>query len=154
MSDCEPLAETLDAQSLIRMLDLAPHPEGGFFRETFRDPVGENGRAASTAIYYLLPAGERSHWHRIDAVEVWHYYAGGPLALTISENGHDAQAVRLGPNIAARERPQAIVPRGAWQTAESLGKWTLVGCTVAPGFTFESFELAPQDWRPGPRPTR
>ena len=141
----------LSAAEVARMLDLAPHPEGGFFRETFRDPAEEDGRAQSTAIYYLLGAGDVSAWHRVDAVEVWHWYAGAPLVITISENGHDAAAAHLGADIAGGERPQIVVPRHAWQTATSLGAWTLVGCTVAPGFTFAGFEMAPPDWRPEPR---
>lgn len=142
----------LSAADVVRLLDLAPHPEGGFFRETFRDAVpSEGGRAASTAIYFLLPAGEVSAWHRVDATEVWHHYAGAPLVLTVSPNGHDAWSARLGPAIAAGERPQLVVPAGHWQTAESLGHWTLVGCTVAPAFEFAGFELAPADWRPTPR---
>jgi predicted cupin superfamily sugar epimerase len=137
----------LTAAEVIRLLDLRPHPEGGHFRETFRDPHEINGRSASTAIYFLLARGERSHWHRIDAVEIWHYYAGASLALSIAEAG-DATVLRLGPDLAAGERPQAVVAAGAWQAAESLGDWTLVGCTVAPGFAFTSFELAPADWSP------
>ncbi|MEO0878751.1 MAG: cupin domain-containing protein [Pseudomonadota bacterium] len=144
------LNENLTAEDIVTFLKLEPHREGGFYRRTYEGPA-VNGRAASTAIYYLLPAGECSHWHRIDAAEIWHHYAGGPLALTISENGHDVTALRLGPNVSGAERPQAIVPPGAWQTAESLGRWTLVGCTVAPGFTWDTFELAPPDWRPLPR---
>ncbi|MFN0264895.1 cupin domain-containing protein [Tepidamorphus sp. 3E244] len=147
-----PAWASLSAEDIIRLLELQPHPEGGHYRETFRDPAtDETGRSRSTAIYFLLAAGEYSHWHRVDAVETWHHHAGGPLALTISENGHDAQAFRLGPNLAMGERPQAVVPANAWQTAESLGLWTLVSCTVAPGFTFEGFEMAPPDWRPVPR---
>jgi predicted cupin superfamily sugar epimerase len=121
--------EALTAADIIRLLDLKPHPEGGHFRETFRDDRAvERGRAASTAIYFLLARGERSHWHRVDAVEVWHHYAGAPLALSIA--GPDgALTVRLGADIAAGERPQAVVPAGAWQAAESLGDWTLCGCT-------------------------
>ncbi len=131
---------------------MTPHPEGGYFVETFRD-APEGGRGFSTAIYYLLEAGDCSAWHKVnDAAEVWHFYAGAPLALTLSPNGHDAVAHRLGPDIANGERPQVIVPAGHWQTAESLGAWTLVGCTVAPGFDFAGFEMAPPDWRPTPRP--
>lgn len=145
----------MSAKDVIRILDLKRHPEGGWYRETFRDTATvEGGRAASTAIYYLLEAGEVSHWHRVNAVEAWHWHGGAPLALTVSENGHDAQAFRLGPHLANHERPQAIVPRGAWQTAESLGAWTLVGCTVAPGFEFAGFEMAPAGWCPTPRPAR
>ena len=139
--------ERLSAAEIIRLLALEPHPEGGHYRETFRDSRSVEGRAASTAIYFLLARGERSHWHRIDAVEVWHYYAGAPLALRIAHDG-GASTIRLGPDLAAGERPQAAVPAGAWQAAESQGEWTLVGCTVAPGFEFRSFELAPQDWSP------
>jgi hypothetical protein len=140
------------AREIIRLLDLKPHPEGGHFRETFRDVAGPDGRARSTLIYFLLDVGEASHWHRVDAVETWHWYAGAPLVLTISENGHDASAHHLGPDLMAGQRPQLVVPAHAWQTATSLGAWTLVGCTVAPGFDFAGFELAPPDWRPTPRP--
>ena len=139
----------LSAAKIIARLELKPHPEGGHFRETFRDPHNaRDGRAASTAIYFLLARGERSHWHRIDAVEVWHYYAGAPLILQIAHEGCTRHTVRLGPHVAGDERPQAIVPAGAWQAAESTGDWTLVGCTVAPGFEFAKFELAPKGWEP------
>ncbi len=137
----------LSAAEIIARLDLKPHPEGGHFRETFRDPAGRDGRAASTAIYFLLARGERSHWHRIDAAEVWHYYEGSSLALSIAHDG-PAQTVRLGADLDSGERPQAVVPAHAWQAAESLGDWTLVGCTVAPGFDFSTFELAEPDWSP------
>lgn len=142
----------MDAKGLIQALGLRPHPEGGHYRETFRDPrVDAGGRAVSTAILFLLGVGEVSEWHRIDATEIWHYHAGAPLVLTQSPDGHDAEAAHLGPAIEAGQRPQLVVPPGVWQTATSLGAWTLVGCTVAPGFTFEGFELAPPDWRPTPR---
>ena len=144
-----------DAAAIVRALGLQPHPEGGHYRETFRDPLmlgsGEAARGASTAIYYLLQAGERSHWHRVDAAEVWHWYAGAPLALTVSEDGRTAETRLLGPDLAAGQRPQLAVPANAWQTAESRGAWTLCGCTVAPAFRFEGFEMAPPDWKPGPR---
>jgi predicted cupin superfamily sugar epimerase len=138
------------AADIIRLLDLKPHPEGGHFCETFRDAQTVNGRAVSTAIYFLLARGQRSHWHRVDAVEVWHYHAGSPLALEIAPND-DAPIgrVMLGPDLAAGERPQAVVPARAWQAAATLGDWTLVGCTVAPGFEFAGFELAPKGWSPG-----
>ena len=137
------------AAEIIAMLGLKPHPEGGHFLETYRDARG-SGRAASTAIYYLLARGERSHWHRVDASEVWHYYAGSPLRLeTAIDDAGPIACVTLGPNIAAGERPQAVVPAQVWQAAASLGDWTLVGCTVAPGFMFEGFELAPKGWSPG-----
>ena len=141
---------TLSAADIIRKLDLKPHPEGGHFRETFRDAAaGANGRAASTAIYFLLARGERSHWHRIDAVEVWHYYAGAALVLEMAAEGGPVRRMKLGPDIAMGERPQGTVPALHWQAAESLGEWTLVGCTVAPGFEFSKFEIAPKDWQPG-----
>jgi predicted cupin superfamily sugar epimerase len=136
------------AADIIARLDLKPHPEGGHFRETFRDPrLDANGRSVSTAIYFLLARDERSHWHRIDAVEVWHFYAGSALMLQIADSD-GTRAVRLGADLAAGEVPQAIVPAQAWQAAESTGDWTLVGCTVAPGFDFAAFELAPKGWRP------
>jgi uncharacterized protein len=144
------IRSSLTAAEIVRLLELAPHPEGGHFRETFRDPCSVDGRAASTAIYFLLARGERSHWHRIDAVEAWHFYAGAPLLLEIAApDDVTVTRVTLGPDLASGEHPQAIVPAGAWQAAESLGDWTLAGCTVAPGFAFDRFELAPAGWRPG-----
>jgi predicted cupin superfamily sugar epimerase len=140
----------LSAAEIIRLLDLKPHPEGGHFGETFRDPNTIDGRTASTAIYFLLARGERSHWHRVDAVEIWHFYAGAPLVLEMaaSEAG-PIRRMKLGPDIAMGERPQGVVAAGHWQAAESMGEWTLVGCTVAPGFEFANFEMAPEDWSPG-----
>jgi predicted cupin superfamily sugar epimerase len=137
------------AAEIIARLELKPHPEGGHYRETFRDSRRDaNGRSASTAIYFLLARGDRSHWHRIDAAEVWHYYAGSALNLQIADD-IGQRCIRLGPDLAAGEVPQAIVPAQAWQAAESTGEWTLVGCTVAPGFDFAKFELAEPDWFPG-----
>ena len=130
-----------EADRLIELLDLKPHPEGGHFRETFRD--GNPGRAYSTAIYFLLRAGEESRWHRVDAAEVWHFYRGAPLELCI-----DKQAYILGSDIDAAQAPQIVVPAGAWQAARSLGDYTLVGCTVAPGFEFNHFEMASEDFVP------
>jgi predicted cupin superfamily sugar epimerase len=138
---------SLTAAQVIARLDLKPHPEGGHFRETFRDARTADGRATSTAIYFLLARGERSHWHRIDAVEMWHHYAGAPLILRIADDS-GRRDVHLGPDLAAGEQPQAIVPARAWQAAESAGEWTLVGCTVAPGFEFSQFELAAPGWSP------
>jgi len=136
------------AADVIARLDLKPHPEGGHYRETFRDTnIDDRGRARSTAIFFLLARGEHSHWHRIDAVEIWHYYAGDALTLRISDDD-GSRSIRLGPDLAAGEVPQAVVPARAWQAAESTGDWTLVGCTVAPGFEFAKFELAPQGWEP------
>jgi predicted cupin superfamily sugar epimerase len=144
-----PLSSSLDADAVIQLLDLKPHPEGGYFRETFRDPRQlADGRAASTAIYFLLKAGELSHWHRVDAVEVWHWHAGAPLLLEIAEPPGRITQITLGNDLAAGQRPQGVVPTHAWQAAQSLGAWTLVGCTVAPGFAFSGFELAPKDWSP------
>ena len=137
----------LSGTDVIRLLDLKPHPEGGHFRETFRDTRTIDGRrAASTAIYYLLMRGEHSHWHRVDAVETWHWYAGAPLALGIA--APKRMTITLGPDLARGERPQAVVPAHGWQSAESLGDWTLVGCAVAPGFEFTGFEMASPGWEP------
>jgi predicted cupin superfamily sugar epimerase len=142
------MVQALTAAEIIARFALKPHPEGGHFRETFRDSrLDADGRSVSTAIYFLLARGERSRWHRIDAVEVWHYYAGSPLTLEIAD-GDGRRVVILGPDLATGEVPQAIVPARAWQAAESAGDWTLVGCTVAPGFDFATFELAPKGWKP------
>jgi predicted cupin superfamily sugar epimerase len=138
----------LAAADVIRLLGLTPHPEGGHFRETFRDQRADGERAASTAVYFLLAAGEVSHWHRVDAAEVWHWHAGAPLELAIAAPGNAPSRVRLGNDLAAGERPQAVVPAGHWQSAKSLGAWTLLGCTVAPGFDFAGFELAPEGFEP------
>jgi predicted cupin superfamily sugar epimerase len=139
---------TPEAQAIITALGMQAHPEGGWFVETFRD-ADAPGRGKSTAIYYLLEQGQRSHWHRVrDAVEVWHFYAGGPLMLRISD-GSSVETVTLGPDIAAGERPQAVGPANAWQSAEPLSAFTLVGCTVAPAFEFSIFEMAPPGWEPG-----
>lgn len=134
---------------IVETLSMQPHPEGGYYAETFRDEAGGD-RAHSTAIYYLLEKGQRSHWHKVkDAVEVWHYYAGDPLRLSLSQDGISAESHELGPNLLSGARPQIIVPAGWWQSAEPTGAWTLVGCTVAPGFIFERFEMAPPGWQPG-----
>ncbi|ADZ68657.1 cupin domain-containing protein [Polymorphum gilvum] len=139
----------LSVSEVVAMLGMKPHPEGGFYVETFRDPATDaGGRAASTAIYFLLPEGVLSRWHRIDAVEVWHWYRGAPLELSVSADGACLETVTLGPDLVAGQRPQAGVPRHSWQQAMSLGPWTLVGCTVAPGFDFSGFELAPEGWAP------
>ncbi len=131
-----------DADEIIRALGLERHPEGGWFRETFRDP-------ASTAIYYLLRQGEASHWHRIAQTETWHFYAGAPLELRLSADGQNVERRVLGSDLARGERPQLVVPARCWQTARSLGGWSLTGCTVAPPFAFAGFELAPKGWEPG-----
>ena len=139
----------LAAQDIIRMLGLKPHPEGGHFRETFRDTApGADGRAASTAAYYLLARGERSHWHRLDAAEIWHWYAGAPLQLEIAATPGRVERLTLGGDISAGLRPQALVPANTWQAAQTTGDCTLAGCTVAPGFDFARHELAPKEWSP------
>lgn len=138
------------AKQIIETLGMEPHPEGGWYVQTFQDIADGQERSQSTAIYYLLEAGQASHWHRIDAVEVWHYYAGAPLLLRVSD-GAGIDEHTLGADLALGQRPQVIVPRQAWQSAVSTGEWTLVGCTVAPGFLFSGFELADRDWAPGAR---
>lgn len=138
----------MNADEMISKLQLTPHPEGGHFRETFRDSATSSGRSASTAILYLLKAGERSHWHRVDATEVWHWHAGAPLELALSADGSDSRTLILGPLIAEGQSPQIVVPATCWQAARSLGDYSLVGCTVAPGFEFAGFEMAPAGWMP------
>lgn len=138
----------LAAKDVIYTLGMERHPEGGWYAETLVDVEGETGRAQSTAIYYLLEADDLSHWHRVDAVEVWHYYAGAPIELSLSDGITLDQQV-LGSDLAGGQRPQVVVPRDVWQSAKSLGEWTLVGCTVAPGFRFSGFELAADGWAPG-----
>lgn len=135
------------AEALIAAFGLAPHPEGGWYAETWRAPAPPGARPASTAILFLLRAGERSHWHRVDADEIWLWHAGAPLVLGIAP-GAAGPAARLvlGPAFAAGERPQAVVPAGHWQAAETTGGYTLVSCVVAPGFRFEGFELAPPEF--------
>ncbi|RJG43837.1 cupin domain-containing protein [Mesorhizobium sp. DCY119] len=146
----------MDAASIIETLGMKRHPEGGWYAETFRDATARNPRGHSTAIYFLLEKGDVSAWHRVrDAVEVWHYHAGAPLTLRMHQEGGGVSEHRLGPDLAAGERPQHVVPAGWWQTAQSLGDWTLVGCTVAPGFEFAQFELAEKGWEPtAPAETR
>lgn len=136
------------AAEIIARFDLEPHPEGGHFREIYRHVPDGGGRGAVTSIYYLLETAERSHWHRVDADEIWHFHAGAPLSLSVSVDGRKVEIFRLGIEVGSAE-PQRTVPAGAWQSAESLGAWTLVGCTVAPAFEFSGFEMAPPDWAPG-----
>jgi len=137
------VSKPMDPDRIIQTLDMRPHPEGGHYVETYRAPTKGDERPACTAIYFLLRAGERSHWHRVDAVETWLWHAGSPLRLSLED-----QDITLGPDISMGEAPQAVVPKDAWQAAESLGGWTLVSCIVAPGFSFAGFELAPPDWSP------
>jgi len=139
------------AAAVIRALALAPHPEGGHYRETWRDAPADGSRGAMSAILFLLALDEASAWHRVDADELWVWQAGAPVVLSVSPDGHDAAAHWLGPDLAARQTLQHCVPRGHWQAATGLGAWTLVSCVVAPAFRFEGFELAAPDWRPTPR---
>lgn len=133
---------------VIALLGLEPHPEGGRYAETWRARTDDDTRPSGTAIYFLLRAGEASHWHRVDATEIWHHYAGAPLALMTADGGGRAERRVLGTDLAEGERPQLIVAPFEWQSATTLGEWTLVGCTVSPGFEFEGFELAPTGWAP------
>lgn len=141
----------MDADAIITALGMQPHPEGGHYVETWRGPAGPDGRAVGTAIQFLLRDGERSHWHRVDADEVWLFHTGAPLRLSIatSDDAEPSEHV-LGVDLAVGERPQVVVPAGAWQAAASTGAFTLVSCTVSPGFEFAGFELAPAGWVPGP----
>ncbi len=138
----------MEAAEVIRALDLEPHPEGGYYRETYRDSREDGERGHMTAIYYLLSAGQVSHWHRIDAVEIWHWYAGAALELSLAEASNKHRSCVLGPALSQDQWPQVVVSAGTWQSARSLGAWTLAGCTVAPAFAFAGFELAAPDWSP------
>lgn len=137
----------MEAQEIIELLGLTPHPEGGWYRENWRDLPADGGRGVGSAIYFLLAEGERSHWHRVDAAEAWHHYDGAPLELAMAEEDEHV-VITLGHDLAAGSEPQAVVPPRAWQAARTLGAWSLVGCTVAPAFDFSGFELAPPEWRP------
>jgi predicted cupin superfamily sugar epimerase len=139
----------LAGAAVIAALDLRPHPEGGHFRETWRDAPADGGRGAGTAILFLLQAGERSHWHRVDAAEIWLWQAGAPLALQLSADSRRIEQQRLGPAAGAGESLQAVVSAGVWQAAVSLGAWSLASCVVAPAFDFAGFTLAPPGWQPG-----
>ena len=134
---------------IIATLRMRPHPEGGHYVETWRHSPEDGGRGAGTAIYYLLQAGERSHWHRVDAAEIWHWYGGAPLELSLSTDGVAVAVELLGNDLATGARPQILVPARMWQSAVSSGAWSLVGCTVSPAFEFAGFQIAPPGWRPG-----
>ena len=136
------------AAELIRLLDLAPHPEGGWYRETWRATPAGGARGVGTSILFLLDAGQRSHWHRVDATELWLYQAGTPLTLQTADGGAVC-SVRLGMDVAAGERPQHVVQPHQWQAAQAGAGWCLVACVVTPAFHFEGFELAPAGWEPG-----
>jgi predicted cupin superfamily sugar epimerase len=137
------------AKEWIKALNLQRHPEGGWFAETFRDSPDGVGRAHSTAIYFLLEAGEASHWHKVDAAELWLFHAGAPLELKVSVDGLKFERKLVGLDLSDGQQPQGLVPANAWQAAKTLGDYTLVSCTVAPGFEFSRFTLAPKDWSPG-----
>jgi predicted cupin superfamily sugar epimerase len=153
MMDCG----ELDAERIIEAFGMGPHPEGGWYAETFRGgAVGgqgarAGGRAAVSAIYFLLREGERSHWHTVDACEIWLWHAGSPVRLRLSPDGKISETVLLGSDLKAGERPQVVVPEGVWQAAESAGGWSLVSCVVAPAFEFAGFRMAPVGWEPGER---
>ena len=150
-----PMIHSLTALETVEALGMEPHPEGGYFKEIFRaDPLegSADGRGAMTSIYYMPPEDRPSRWRVIDADEVWSFHAGAPLTLSVSRNGISIENFRLGTDFAAGEKPQAIVPKGAWARAESHGGWTLVGGTVAPAFLYEGFRMAPEDWMPGSGP--
>ena len=136
----------MNAADVIALLELRPHPEGGWFTETWRAAAPPGERSAGTAIYYLLDQGDRAHWHRLDVDEVWHHYAGGGLVLEVARVDGSTRRLVLGPRLHEGERPQAVVPAGAWQSAEPVDGWVLVGCTMAPGFAGE--DLAPPCWSP------
>lgn len=141
---------TAEASELIAALGLIPHPEGGWYRETFRAPAPDGSRSIVTAIYFLLESGQASHWHRVDAVEIWCWHAGSALELGVAADDASAAVwTKLGPEIAAGEAPQAVIPTGHWQAARAENGWALVSCIVAPGFDFGGFELAAHEWSPG-----
>lgn len=138
------------ARRIIDRLDLEPHPEGGWFRETWRAEATAGARAAGTAIHFLLEMGQRSHWHQVDATEIWLWHAGNPLILSIAEGeAGPVRDIRLGGDVLGGEQPQGIVPARAWQAAEATRGWALVSCTVTPGFEFSGFDLAAPGWSPG-----
>jgi uncharacterized protein len=134
------------ADTLIARLNLAPHPEGGHYRQTWIAPTSDGQRACGTCILFLLKSGETSHWHRVDATEIWHFYAGSPLILSTAKTLDGPRTDHtLGPDALASQSPQIIVPANHWQTARPTGAYALVGCTVSPGFRFSDFTLAPPE---------
>ncbi|MCJ9430801.1 cupin domain-containing protein [Kordiimonas sp. A6E486] len=139
----------MTAAEIVALLDLKPHPEGGYYSRTYRHEDGPEGRGHGSAIYYLLEGGDFALWHQVDADENWHWYAGAPLTLEIADDSHILSRHTLGPALTAGERPQTLVPAHQWQRARSEGSWTLCGCTVCPGFLFDNYTLAPEGWMPG-----
>lgn len=139
-----------EAKAIIEQLGLAPHPEGGWYCETWRGAPGENGPAAGTAIHFLLERGQASHWHKVDAVEIWLWHAGSPLSLALADSdAGPVEEVRLGPAIMTGETPQQVIAAGRWQATRAEHGWALVSCIVVPGFEFDGFTLAPPEWEPG-----
>ena len=142
-----PVSET--AAALISQLGLEPHPEGGHYRETYRDRPADGSRGRATLIYFLLQAGETSRWHRVtDAEEIWLFQAGAPVELRLSRDGAQRETRRLGADVANGEEPQILIERGVWQSAASLGFYSLAACLVTPAFDFAGFEMAPAGWAP------
>jgi predicted cupin superfamily sugar epimerase len=137
-----------EAKAIIARLDLAPHPEGGWYRETWRAEAADGERSGATAILFLLEDGQRSHWHRVDAAELWLWHAGSPLLLRTAEEGGPIAEIRLGGDVLAGAMPQHIIPPHHWQAAVADRGWTLVSCIVSPGFEFSGFTLAPEGWEP------
>jgi uncharacterized protein len=140
---------TMTASQVIGLLNLEPHPEGGWYRQSFSDRPDSTGRPLSTAIYYLLEGGKRNAWHRVDATEMWHWYGGDAMRIEVSHDGVHRIESLLGPDLMSGERPQFVIPAGHWQRTTCLGDWALIGCTVTPGFQFSRFELAEPGWEPG-----
>ena len=141
------LDPTLPAAVVIETLGMIPHPEGGHYVELWRVAPADGARGSASLIHFLLRAGELSHWHRVDAAELWLWHAGAPLALSIAAENEAPTVHPLGPDLQG-QKLQAVVPIGLWQSARSLGAWSLVSCVVAPAFTFDGFTLAPAGWEP------
>jgi uncharacterized protein len=139
-----------EARALIAALGLVPHPEGGWYRETWRADAAPDERASATAILFLLEEGQGSHWHTVDAAELWFWHAGHPIALSrAADDAGPIETIMLGPDVAAGQMPQGLIPTGHWQAAEARHGWALVSCVVSPGFRFSGFTLAPPGWQPG-----
>jgi predicted cupin superfamily sugar epimerase len=141
------------AKALIEKLGLQEHPEGGWYRETWRAQADQGERAGGTAIHFLLEAGQRSQWHKIDATEIWLFHSGDPLTLSLAESeAGPIRSVSLGPDPLAGHAVQLVIAPGEWQAAEPIAEgefgYTLVSCVVVPGFEFSGFQLAPPDWSP------
>ena len=146
--------ENSSAEEIISILQLEAHPEGGFYRQTFKDTdLNEDGRSLSSVIYYLLKFDQVSDWHKVDATEIWFWHSGAPMVISISSNGRDTEALHLGPNVQVNQKPHVIVKKNYWQSAVSLGEWSLVSCMVSPAFEFTGFEMAEENWFPSIKET-